>query len=140
MFIRRFLASVVLAGAALVPSTSFATGRAERPPCVLRAHHITSVAPYSVLEHRGRTPRKRLAGARVHVQAEPGLTAEWLELTLSRHLAEMRGPADMNDCAFDMKDVSVRVESAGTGFAVNVTTRNPSQAGELLRRARLLIQ
>jgi hypothetical protein len=140
MFNRKFLASVILAGAALVPSASFAAAQAERPPCILRSHHITSVAPYSVVQHRGRSTTKRLAGARVYVQAEPGLTAEWLELTLSRHIAEMHGPTDMKGCAFDMKDVGVKVESARAGFAVNVIARNPSQAGEVLRRARLLIQ
>jgi len=96
--------------AASVPATSFA-GTPPSQDCLLREHRITSVTPYRVEERIGKNSVRRLRGAEVFVQAEPGLTAEWLQLTLARHIAQMRGPAAMPDCAFDVDDVAVRVES-----------------------------
>lgn len=60
---------------ASVPATSFAS----TPPsqdCLLREHRITSVTPYRVEERIGKSAMRRLRGAEVFVQAEPGLTAE----------------------------------------------------------------
>jgi len=78
-------------------------------PCILREHRITSVTPYRVEGHQGRVVVQELRGATVSVQAEPGLTAEWLQLTLSRHLAAMRAMGGMKDCAFEVNDVQVKV-------------------------------
>ena len=138
MFTKKTLAAVILAGATLVPAASFAANT-ERAPCILREHRITSVTPYRIQEHVGRGTTSRLAGAQVFVQAERGLTAEWLELTLAQHIAAMHGAGTMKDCAFDVKDVSVQVAPAGTGFLVRLIARNPSQAEEVLRRAHLLV-
>jgi hypothetical protein len=137
MFNKKFLAAVVLAGAALTPVASFAANP-ESAPCILREHRITAVTPYRVQQHVGRGVTTRLAGAQVFVQAEPGLTPEWLELQLGRHIAAMNGSDSMKNCALDVKDVSVKVDSAGTGFAVKIMARDPSKAEEVLRRARLL--
>lgn len=132
------LAVLFAVAAASVPSTSFA-GTPPSQDCLLREHRITSVTPYRVEERIGRSAIVRLRGAEVFVQAEPGLTAEWLQLTLARHIAQMRGPAAMPDCAFDVDDVAVRVESGGTGFRVRIIARDTDKAEEVLRRARLLL-
>jgi hypothetical protein len=139
MFYKKTLASIVLAAAVLAPAASFAAP-AEKAPCILSAHRITSVTPYRVQQHAGRGVTSRLAGAQVFVQAEPGLTPEWLQLQLARHISEMQGPAGMKNCALGVKDVSVKVDSAGTGFAVKLIARNSGQAEEVLRRAQLLAQ
>ena len=123
---------------ASVPATSFA-GTPPSQDCLLREHRITSVTPYRVEERIGKNSVQRLRGAVVFVQAEPGLTAEWLQLTLARHIAQMRSPAAMPDCAFDVDDVAVRVESGGTGFRVRISARDTDTAEEVLRRARLLL-
>lgn len=133
-----FLAALVAVAAASVPVVSFASTPTS-PNCLLREHRITSVTPYRVEERIGKSAVQRLRGAEVFVQAEPGLTAEWLQLTLARHVAQMRAPAVMPDCAFDVDDVAVRVESAGTGFRVRIMARDTDKAGEVLRRARLLL-
>jgi hypothetical protein len=138
MFQKKTLASIVLAAAVLVPSASFAAP--EQAPCILRAHQITSVAPYRVQEPAGRGVTTRLAGAQVFVRAEPGLTREWLQLQLARHITEMQAPAGMKNCALGVKDVSVKVDSAGTGFVVKLSARDGSQAEEVLRRAQLLVR
>jgi hypothetical protein len=82
---------------------------------------------------------ERLAGARVNVRAEPGLTAQWLQLTIEQHLAQMQG-SSMAGCPLDLDNVRVDVDSAGAGFAVNIIAKNPAQAKEVLHRAQLLIQ
>jgi hypothetical protein len=137
MFKKRILAAVALSGAMLAPAASFAGP--DRKPCILNERSISSVTPYRVYQPAGRGMTARLAGAQVFVQAEPGLTAQWLELTLARHIAQMH-TTSMKDCAFSVKDVKVKVDPAGTGFAVKLIARDSSQAEEVLRRARLLTQ
>ena len=140
MFNRKVLAAFVLAGSTLVPMASYAApAPAKAAPCILREHRITAVTPYRVQGHQGRVVTQELRGATVSVQAEPGLTAEWLQLTLGRHLAEMQGTGGMKDCAFDVKDVQVRVTSSGAGFSVNLIARDAAKAPEVLRRAQLLL-
>ncbi|MET0793806.1 MAG: hypothetical protein ABW061_19965 [Polyangiaceae bacterium] len=140
MFNRKVLTALILAGTTLAPMASYAAPAAAKPaPCVLREHRITGVTQYRVQAHQGRVAVQELRGATVFVQAEPGLTAEWLQLTLGRHLAAMQTMGGMKDCAFDVNDVQVKVTSSGAGFAVNLMARDPSKAEEVLRRARLLV-
>lgn len=138
MLNKKFLTAVALACATLAPSPSFAAGP-ERSPCILREHRLSSATPYRIQQHAGRGTTGRLAGAQVFVQAEPGLTAEWLELKLARHIAEMHGAGTMKDCALDVKDVRVEVASAGSGFVVRLIARDADKAEEVLRRSRLLV-
>ena len=140
MFNRKVLAALVLAGTTLAPMASYAApAAAKAAPCILREHRITAVTPYRVEGHQGRVVVQELRGATVSVQAEPGLTAEWLQLTLGRHLAEMHAMGGMKDCAFDVNDVQVKVSSSGAGFSVNLIARDPAKAPEVLRRAQLLL-
>jgi hypothetical protein len=140
MFNRKILAAFILAGTTLAPMASYAAPVAAKPaPCILREHRITGVVPYRVEAHQGRVAVQELRGATVLVQAEPGLTAEWLQLTLSQHLAEMQGMRGMKDCAFDVNDVNVKVTSSGAGFSVHLIARDAAKAPEVLRRAQLLL-
>ena len=141
MFTRKFVSTIVLAGSTLAPmAASAAPAAGAKPaPCILREHRITAVSPYRVEGHQGRVVVQELRGATVSVQAEPGLTAEWLQLTLGRHLAEMQGMGGMKDCAFDVNDVRVSVTSSGAGFSVNLIARDAAKAPEVLRRAQLLL-
>jgi hypothetical protein len=141
MFNRKILAAFVLVGTTLAPLASYAApASATAASCILREHRITAVTPYRVEGRQGRVVVQELRGATVSVQAEPGLTAEWLQLTLGRHLAEMQGMRDMKDCAFDVNDVQVKVTSSGAGFSVHLIARDASKAEEVLRRARLLVR
>jgi phosphoserine phosphatase len=136
MSIRKLTVALALGAISLVPIVA----SAETPmkdDCILREHRVTSVKPYQVLERQGRGSVYRLAGAEVFVRAEPGLTAEWLQLTIERHLAQMQA-GHMAGCALDLDGVRVQVDSAGPGFAVKIIAKNPSQAKEVLRRAQLL--
>src|SRR6188768_3461521 len=98
-----------IAAAALVAITllpGFAVAEPAPPPakhagCILAGHRFTKVQPLNVSERYGRGAVQRLAGAQVFVLAEPGLTAEWLQLSLQRHIAQMNGT--MADCPLDTK-------------------------------------
>ncbi len=145
---RKILAAIVLLGATVAPVTSPAAPAAARAAsCVLGEHHILAVTPYVVEiargpreEHEGRAAVRELRGATVFVQAEPGLTAEWLQLALSRQVGETQGAGSVKSCAFGRSDIQVKVISTGMDFGVYLIARDPRKAQEVLRRARLLVQ
>ncbi len=137
MFIRKLIIAATIGIGALVPAVGLAA-TPTKPACALAVHRVTAVKPYRLIEHSGRGSTERLAGAEIFVQAEPGLTAEWLRLTLEQHLAAMKS-IPMADCPLDMNDVRVQVDSAGPGFAVKIIANSARQAKEVLRRAELLL-
>lgn len=137
MFIRKLVVAAALTLAVAAPNLASAAS-AVAAPCILRDHKVGSVTPYKVDEHVGKATFTRLRGAQVFVQAEPGLTAEWLRLTLGQHLAAMQGGGSMRHCAFDVNDVRVEVESVGAGFSVKLIAKDADHAQEVLRRASLL--
>src|SRR4051812_39762895 len=135
MFTKKLSIAAILAVATALPVVAFAAP-ADKPRsthCVLTEHRVTNVQPLRIIERYGRGSSERLAGAQVLVQAEPGLTAEWLQLTIQRHIAQMSA-SKMANCPLDAKDVRVTVQSAGPGFAVQITGKNAAQAKEILRR------
>jgi hypothetical protein len=144
--VKRFSAmvsSLLVIGLAVAPVV--AAPAPSKPPsaqvkqaCALKGFTVTSVAPRMEDVQQGRLTTQRLAGATVYVQAEPGLTREWLRLSLERHLASMASGSSMKDCPFGAKDIRIAVDSAGTGFAVHVSAKDVKIAEEVLRRARLL--
>lgn len=138
MFTKKIAAAIILSAATVLPSLAFAAPPSAPANCILSEHRVTNVKALNVTEHYGRGTSERLVGAQVLVQAEPGLTAEWLQLTIQRHMAQM-GAMGMENCALDMKDVRVSVESTGSGFAVKITGKSAAQAKEILRRAQLLV-
>src|SRR6266478_8833991 len=101
MSARKLFAISALAITAAMPTLASAADSGAAP-CLLGEHRVTSVTPYRVEEHIGKATFTLLRGANVFILAEPGLTAEWLQLTLSRQIAEMRRPATMRHCALDV--------------------------------------
>ena len=73
-------------------------------------------------------------GAELAIEARPGLTAEWLELELERHVA-----AASPDCPLDVGAPRVTVRSARDGFVVEIRGDSDAAAREILRRARGLV-
>jgi len=136
MFTKKMAAALVLSVATALPALALAAP-SDSGHCILKQHRVTKVQPLHVTERYGRGSSEKLVGATVFVQAEPGLTAEWLQLTIQRHMARMEG-SGMKNCALDAKDVRVSVESAGAGFAVKIIGKDATQAKEILRRAQLL--
>ncbi|MEI9939195.1 MAG: hypothetical protein WDO69_18395 [Pseudomonadota bacterium] len=131
------LALGLIAGPAAAAQAS-STNPAQSGPahCALRTYTVTGVAPQFVDVQQGRATTRRLTGAVVYVQAQAGLTAEWLTLSLQRHLSTMQARTAMKDCP--LADVRVSVGSAGAGFAIQLTAKDAKSAEEVLRRAHLL--
>jgi hypothetical protein len=135
---KMFFFATILAPLLAMNTTASSAPTEIAEPCQFTAHHVTSVAPYLVNEPLGKTNFARLRGASIGVQAEPGLTKEWLQLSLTRHLAAM-GETTMKDCPLDFGNVTVVVDSAGSGFIISLIARDTTQAREVLRRARLML-
>lgn len=131
-------ALVFVLAVASYASSAFALPRTN---CPLREHHVLSVTPYYTPKRVKKGPAMlRLRGAELFVEAQPGLTAEWLQLTLERHIAEPHNSAAETDCALAEKNVSVQVGSGGNGFHVWIVGRDLPEAKEILRRAKLLLK
>jgi len=132
----RMVPVLAFVAATMMPALSLA--QADHSDCLLQQQRITTVLPYRTGEHLGKAAVQQLRGARVFVQAAPGLTAEWLQLEFRRHLAGMKA-ADMPDCVFDVDSVRVDVTSGGDGFWVTLRASTQKDGQEVLRRARLLL-
>lgn len=148
MFTRKIALGLILSTTAFLPAISQAAGplpqadrsMAAQAPCVLKQYKLSSVTPYRVQENiSGHIFHQRVAGADLYVQAEPGLTAEWLQLNLGREVAAMQGPSTMKDCVFGVDKMQVQVESAGPGFRVRLSAPTAEAGQEVLRRAQLLV-
>ena len=138
MLFRKFVTTAALVGAMAVPA--FAVAGPTEAPCILTEHKIITVVPYKVDEHIGKNVIQRVHGAQVYYSAEPGLTPEWLQLNFERHLAAMKGPATMSNCAFELDKVTVDVTSAGSGYWVRLAAPNATTGEEVLRRVQLLVK
>ena len=147
MLNRKIIGAVLmLAAVTLAPAVSFA--KSSDAPCPFHEHQITAVRSYETHQSSGKLTFKRLQGAEIYVQAEPGLTQEWLQLQLTQRIAQMRaspsatstvrGAMMVNDCPLDVNGLSVQVTSAGSGFWVKLIARDADHAKEVLRRAHVL--
>lgn len=116
---------------------AFASGvRAAAGPPVdcLASYRVGPVEAYQEQNNTEYRVYDTLAGARIFVYAEPGLTGEWLEYQL-----EQRAKARItSQCPVDVQGVRVSVRSGGPGFWVTLSSDQPPAAAEILRRARLL--
>lgn len=84
-----------------------------------------------------------LEGASVTLRAVPGLTKEYLQRLVSCHLARdaTMGFAmpEMAWCPLSVKGASATVESAGSGFRVDIKGDSKDSAEEIARRAKGLM-
>jgi hypothetical protein len=129
-----------LAVSCSVPAVSFALAP-TLTSCPLREHHIVSAKPYyTPARVRKGVAGLRLRGVELFVEAEPGLTAEWLQLTLERDIAELRRFGSKADCVLAVESASVRVGSGGNGFHVWITASDVQNAKEIMRRAKQLLR
>src|SRR5262245_9513730 len=131
MVIRTFIAALVLSLAAGLS----AGARAAQPgSCSLGGKYpVRSVAPFVTVENAGYTSYNQFRGAEVIVPAQPGLTREWLQRVLTAEVAE-------GVCDFGVPNVAVSVLPAGGAFSVRVAGNDDRAAGEILRRAQLLVK
>lgn len=100
-----------------------------------RSEDIESVSETARVEQRGYDVPP---GGRTVFRAVPGLTAEWLQREVDCHRARAAAMGfnmtGMEYCPLMLKDVAAKVTSTGTGFAVDVTSKDPEVAKEVVRR------
>jgi hypothetical protein len=128
--------SVLALGSATALSSA-ARADAERPVDCFGSYRVGSVVAHQTQGGQYDHPvHDVLAGARVFIYAQPGLTAEWLEYQL-----EQRAQARVvSQCPVDVEGVQVSVRSGGPGFWVTLRSDRELAATEILRRARLLLR
>jgi hypothetical protein len=97
-------------------------------------HCVQSVIVRWVQETNGKRTR-HLAGVDIRIDAEPGLTAEYL--TVEARRAAAAAPS-ATDSVFGVDGSQIDVRSTGDGFVVHVMAADPTHAREIVRRGRLL--
>jgi hypothetical protein len=105
---------------------------------MLAAFQVTQVASLYTRVNAGKGIARRIAGAQVFVPAQPGLTAEWIQANVTRHLAA-KSPGSY-DCPLDLDGIKASVVSGGTGFWIQISSENGDTAKEILNRARRLVR
>jgi hypothetical protein len=139
MSLRHWLAAVGLSAAAagVALGAAAAPGHSRWHASCFADHPVTRVLPYRADLVAGQGTHTALVGARAFVPAEPGLTAEWLHSQLVRRA---NNPRPRSQCPLDLPSVELHVQSAGPGFWVNMSSRNPKIAREVLRRTERLVR
>lgn len=129
------LFTFALAGSLLSASSGAQAAQPEAAEC-FAGYAPTQVAPYEIDQVAGEGSYTALAGARVFIPAEKGLTAEWLNAQLLTRMAQHRAGTD---CPLDLQRVTLDVQSGGPGFWVTLASKNDKIAKEVLRRAERLV-
>jgi hypothetical protein len=125
---------VVVAVLLLSLGTSAGARAAPGDACSLGGKYpLRSVSSYNTDVNQGYTSYRQFRGAEIIVPAQPGLTGEWLQRVLSHEVAT-------GACDFGVRSTTVDVMSAGDGFVVRLSGPDDRAAGEILRRAQLLVK
>jgi hypothetical protein len=121
------------------------SGLAEEDRATSPFYHredISEVGKAELTVSEGIGSHQEFAGGRAVFRALPGMTAEWLQRLVNCHLARAAAVGfsmpEMNYCPLMLKGVSATVSSAGAGFAIAVTSKDPATATEIWRRIQAL--
>lgn len=108
----------------------------ESHPTIL-GHRILSVSPHWVEEIDGKRTR-HLTGVDIRIEAEPGMTAEYLTVELRRDLTAISTERAITSSVFGVQGSKVAVRSTGDGFVLQITAPDTTSAKEVVRRAQRL--
>ena len=93
---------------------------------------VVSVNPYTATHQGGFPMLTQTRGAVLHVQAQPGLTSEWLQRSVEASVAS-------GDCGF-ARDTRVSVNPAGDGLDIVLSNPNENAARRIVNQAQQLQQ
>ncbi len=108
--------------------------------CVLDKYRPESATPYVVEESAGYDMYAETRGAQLFVPAQPGLTRQWLQLTLERALLNQADASGAEACHLAAKLDKIGVTPAGDGFWVQLIGHDEHTAKELLSWAKNVVQ
>lgn len=139
MSIRQLLVSNALAALVVCSAAAGAAPAQEdhKSWCVLASFQVSQVGSVYTSEHVGKQVVQHLAGAKLFLPAQPGLTPEWIRASIARHTSSS---ARSNDCPLDVQGATTSIVSGGTGFWVQITAKDSDAAKEILGRARELVR
>jgi hypothetical protein len=135
MLLSKYAAGIALSTAVLAPAAAHAAGGfVATQGCSLAGHRVLAMAPYRVTKHVGIGLVEQTRGAQFFVQAEPGLTQEWLELTARR---ELGATETIGLCSLQQGDthLNVSVVSAGPGFWVRFAAEDERAGEKVMKQA-----
>jgi hypothetical protein len=137
---------LVMTAALAMAGTLAATALADQKPAsqateevrgTVMGHRVLSVSPHWVQESNGKRTR-HLTGADVRIEAEPGMTAEYLTVELRRGLSTATAEPGTLGGVLGVAGSSVEVRSTGDGFVFRITAPDAIRAEEIVRRAQQL--
>jgi hypothetical protein len=139
MWKRNVAMGLAVSALALLPAISNADtpSQSSGAQCTLTQYTIAAVQPYRVDLRISQTPITEVRGAELYIPAQPGLTAEWLQLSLQRDLAKVSNGSGENACSFSSK-VRVEAISGGAGFWVRLIAADSKEGAKVLERTRQL--
>jgi hypothetical protein len=85
---------------------------------------------------------QRAIGVDIHVQATPGMTAQWLARLVECHIVTEAagGACTTSECPLGLDRVNVGVSTTRTGFTIELRSADAAIARELPRRAKALFE
>jgi len=135
---RPFPFAVAIAATLAIPSLSRADTSVNPSQCFLDDSRLVAVTPYYGKPTLGRATLQTLRGAELQLLPSAGLTAEDLEARLQR-LLEAREREPLPRCLNDVGHVHIESNPLGEASSVTLIARDPEQAEQVYRRARLLL-
>jgi hypothetical protein len=147
MFAQKWMFSGVMM-AALSGSAAFAhasettakaavTAAADR--CVFDEYAPEYVKAYWVDQNYAYGTFTSVRGAQIFVEAQPGLTPEWLTQVVERALQVQEANKTPSACGPNLSGVQVSVSSAGRGFWITLIGRDEKSANALVHWAQAML-
>ncbi len=127
----RFATTALLAAAlSAAPALAAPALAAPAAHCALHGYQLGAVKAHRTEEHFGKLTRSFVDGGSVFVYAAPGVSAEWLQRSLHKDLARMKG----SNCPLGVDQVHVSVTPAGDGYWVTLRARDAAHGKQILER------
>ena len=121
--------------AAMVMAATLQSGSAfAAEQCLFDKYTPISAAPLKGTQSNGYDTYTYTKGAQLFIPAQPGLTREWLTRTVQTALANDQA------CSPTVQPTQVAVSSAGSGFWLQLSSKDEKDAKALLSWANSLVE
>jgi anti-sigma factor RsiW len=142
MSARKFVINAIVPALLIGASSAYAASPTPAS-CVFDKYAPVAVRPYSEDDSVNYVTYSLVKGAQLYVPAREGLTKEWLTASAQQAIAGANASSaqghDLECSPSHLKDVEVRVVSAGNGFWVQLVSRDERTADTLLKWAQGIV-